>query len=67
LYLLLFINCDLLMKFSFSTDSGTLYDNTVNTHNGRAGPESSQANGPVPPPPPTLAQAIAYILESREE
>jgi hypothetical protein len=38
----------------------------VNTHNGRAGAESSQENG-NPPPPPSLAQAIASILESRDE
>jgi hypothetical protein len=38
----------------------------VNTHNGRAGAESSQGNG-NPPLPPSLAQAIASILESRDE
>jgi hypothetical protein len=55
------------MEFNFSTNSGSLYCSKVNTHNERADPESSQANGPIPPPPPTLAQAIAYIMESREE
>jgi hypothetical protein len=38
----------------------------VNTRNGRAGAESSQENG-NPPPPLSLAQAIASILESRDE
>jgi hypothetical protein len=38
----------------------------VNTHNGWAEVETSQANE-NPPPPPTLAQAIASILESRDE
>jgi hypothetical protein len=38
----------------------------VNTHNERAGAESSQENG-NPPPPPSLAQAIASILQSRDE
>jgi hypothetical protein len=30
-------------------------------------PEPSQTNGPEPPSPPTLAQAIAAIVESRDE
>jgi hypothetical protein len=38
----------------------------MNTHNGRAGPENAQGNG-NPPPPPCLAQAIASILQSRDE
>jgi hypothetical protein len=38
----------------------------VNTHNGRANAENSHANG-NPPPPPTLAQVITLILESRDE
>jgi hypothetical protein len=38
----------------------------VNTRNGRVGAENSQGNG-NPPPPPSLAQAIASILESRDE
>jgi hypothetical protein len=42
-------------------------DKMVNTRNGRAGAEASQMNGPNPPPPPTMAQAIASILESRNE
>jgi hypothetical protein len=37
-----------------------------NTHNGRVGAESSQGNENLPPPP-SLAQAITSILESREE
>jgi hypothetical protein len=43
-----------------------LDDRMVNTHNGRAGAESVQGNG-NPPAPPSLAQAIAAILESRDE
>jgi hypothetical protein len=38
----------------------------VNTRNGWAGPKNAQGNG-NPPPPPSLAQAIASILESRDE
>jgi hypothetical protein len=40
-----------------------LNDRMVNTHNGRGDPELAHPNG-NPPPPPTLAQAIALILES---
>jgi hypothetical protein len=39
----------------------------VNTCNGMGDSEASQVNGPNPPPPPTLAQVIASILESRDE
>jgi hypothetical protein len=38
----------------------------VNTHNRRGDPEPAHPNG-NPPPLPTLAQAIALILESRDE
>jgi hypothetical protein len=38
----------------------------VNTHNRRAGVENAQGNGNLPPPP-SLAQAIASILESQDE
>jgi hypothetical protein len=38
----------------------------VNTRNGRARPENAQGNR-NPPPPPSLAQAIALILESHDE
>jgi hypothetical protein len=38
----------------------------VNTRNVRNGAENSQGNG-NPPPPPSLAQAIASILESCDE
>jgi hypothetical protein len=38
----------------------------VNTRNVRNGVENSQGNG-NPPPPPSLAQAIASILESHDE
>jgi hypothetical protein len=44
-----------------------LDDRMVNTHNGRADAEASQPNGPNPPPPLTLAQAIASILKSHDE
>jgi hypothetical protein len=37
----------------------------VNTRNGRGDAGAAQPNGP--PPPPTLAQAIASILESTDE
>jgi hypothetical protein len=43
-----------------------LDDIMVNTCNGRAGAESAQGNGNLPPPP-SLAQEIASILESRDE
>jgi hypothetical protein len=38
----------------------------VNTRNVRNRAENSQGNG-NPPPPPSLSQAIASILESRDE
>jgi hypothetical protein len=38
----------------------------VNTHNGRGDPDPAHPNG-NPPRPPTLAQAIVSILESRDE
>jgi hypothetical protein len=43
-----------------------LDDIMVNTHNGRAEAKTSQANE-NPPPPLTLAEAIASILESNDE
>jgi hypothetical protein len=43
-----------------------LNDRMVNTRNGRGDPEPDLLNG-NPPPPPTLAQAIASILESWDE
>jgi hypothetical protein len=43
-----------------------LNDIMVNTRNGRGDPEPAHPNG-NPPPPPTLAQAIASILESQDE
>jgi hypothetical protein len=43
-----------------------LDDRMVNTHNGWAGPENAQENGNLTPPP-SLAQAIASILESCDE
>jgi hypothetical protein len=43
-----------------------LDDRMVNTHNGSAEPKVPQVNG-NPPLPPTLAEAIASILESRDE
>jgi hypothetical protein len=43
-----------------------LDDRMVNTHNVRNGADNSQGNE-NPPPLPSLAQAIASILESRDE
>jgi hypothetical protein len=43
-----------------------LNDRMVNTRNRRGDPEPDLRNG-NPPPPPTLAQAITSILESRDE
>jgi hypothetical protein len=43
-----------------------LNDRMVKTCNRRGDPEPAHLNG-NPPPPPTLAQAIASILESRDE
>jgi hypothetical protein len=43
-----------------------LDDIMVNTHNVQNGAENSQGNG-NPPPPPSLAQAIASILESGDD
>jgi hypothetical protein len=43
-----------------------LDDRMVNTRNEQNGAENSQGNG-NPPPPPSLAQAITSILESRDE
>jgi hypothetical protein len=43
-----------------------LDDRIVSTRNMRNGAENSQGNG-NPPPPSSLAQAIASILESRDE
>jgi hypothetical protein len=44
-----------------------LDDRMVNTRNGRANVDACQPNGPSPPLPPTLAQAIVLILESHDE
>jgi hypothetical protein len=41
-------------------------DRMMNTHNRRGYPKPTNPNG-NPPPPPTLAQAIASILESCDE
>jgi hypothetical protein len=43
-----------------------LNDRMVNTSNGRGDPKPAHPNR-NPPPPPTLAQAITSILESRDE
>jgi hypothetical protein len=43
-----------------------LDDRMVNTHNGRAGAENAQGNENLPPLP-SLTQAIASILKSRDE
>jgi hypothetical protein len=42
-----------------------LHERMMNTCNGRGDPEPTHPNG-NPPLPPTLAQAIASILESRD-
>jgi hypothetical protein len=42
-----------------------LDDRMVNSHNGRAGADNAQGNRNLPPPP-SLAQAIASILDSRD-
>jgi hypothetical protein len=44
-----------------------LNDSMINTRNGRADAEPSQANGANPHPLMTLVQAIASILEWRDE
>jgi hypothetical protein len=44
----------------------SLDDRMVNTRNGRIGAVNAQGNG-NPPPPPSLVQAIASILESWDE
>jgi hypothetical protein len=43
-----------------------LDDRMVNTCNGRGGAKNAQRNRNLPPPP-SLAQAIALILKSRDE
>jgi hypothetical protein len=43
-----------------------LNDRMMNTRNGRSDPEPTHPNG-NPPPPPTMAQAIVSILESRDD
>jgi hypothetical protein len=53
---------DLISKLMVTCLDGRM----VNTHNVRNGAENSQGNG-NPPTPPSLAQAIASILESRDE
>jgi hypothetical protein len=52
----------LISKLTVTCSDGRM----VNTRNVRNGVENSQGNG-NPPPPPSLAQAIASILESRDE
>jgi hypothetical protein len=43
-----------------------LDDRMVNTRNGRAGAETAQGNGNLPPPP-SLAHVITSILESQDK
>jgi hypothetical protein len=66
LSLLSLIKFDILLSLISELMVTYLDDRKVNTCNGWAEAENSQANG-NPPPPPTLAQAIASILESRDE
>jgi hypothetical protein len=56
----------LLLSFISKLRVTCLDNRMVNTHNGRAGAESTQGYR-NPPPPPSLAQAITVILESRDE
>jgi hypothetical protein len=53
----------ILLSLSSEVMVDCLDDRMVNTRNRRAGAEDTQGNG-HPPPPLTLAQAIASILES---
>jgi hypothetical protein len=66
LSLLSLLKFDILLSLISELMVTYLDDRKVNTCNGWAEAENSQANG-NPPPPPTLAQAIASILESRDE
>jgi hypothetical protein len=56
----------LLLSLIYELMATCLDNRMVNTRTGRAEAENSQANGNSPPPP-TLAQAIASILESHDE
>jgi hypothetical protein len=56
----------ILLSLIFQLMVTCLDDRMVNTRNGRAEVENTQANG-NPPPPLTLAQTIASILEFRDE
>jgi hypothetical protein len=60
------LNFALVSSLIFKQMVTCLDDKMVNTHNVRNGAENSQGNG-NPPPPPSLAQAIASILESHDE
>jgi hypothetical protein len=55
-----------MLKSDFQANGNLLDGRMVNTRNVRNGAKNSQRNG-NPPPPPSLAQAIASILESHDE
>jgi hypothetical protein len=57
---------DLVLSLIYKLMVTCLDDRMVNTRNVQNGAENSQGNG-NPPPPPSLAQAITSILESRNE
>jgi hypothetical protein len=56
----------ILLSLIFKLMVTCLDDRIVNTCNGRAGTENAQRNENLPPPP-SLAQMIASILESQDE
>jgi hypothetical protein len=57
----------LLLSLIFELMVTHLNDRMMNHLNGWGDVEAPRVNGPNPPPPPTLAQAIASILKSRDE
>jgi hypothetical protein len=60
------LKCALMLSLISKLLITCLDDRMVNTHNVRNEAENSQGNR-NPPPPPSLAQAIASILEFRDE
>jgi hypothetical protein len=57
----------LLLSLIFELMVTHLNDRMMNHLNGWGDVEAPRVNGPNPPPLPTLAQAIASILKSRDE